>query len=72
MPKPIEEVITADDIEEFRQLVKEHGGANLTVTEAVEVAMQLLRVLQILREVVRKNSDPSEAPALRSDKPTKS
>lgn len=50
----MQRLLSSQDIEEFRWLVEEHRGVNLTVSEAVEAAEQLLRVLYIVREVARK------------------
>lgn len=55
-------LLTDTEVEEFRQLAREHAGAELTADEARSVSTQLLRVLAIIRDVALRSSNDSTSP----------
>lgn len=59
-PRPF--ILTDAEVEEFRVLVRQHAGAELTVDEARSVSGQLLRILAIVREVALGSSSASASP----------
>jgi hypothetical protein len=52
----MERILTYEDIEKFRRLVKEHRGVELTPQQAADLAEQLLQVLRIVRDVGSKQA----------------
>jgi hypothetical protein len=57
--RPLQFLLTDSEVEEFRQLAREHAGAELTADEARSVSAQLLRVLAIIRDVAQRSSNDS-------------
>jgi hypothetical protein len=61
------EFLHAEEVDEFRRFYREHTGKDLTVNEAIDLIVRLLRVLKIVREVVRKQPPtPPPPPATSS------
>ena len=55
-------LLTDSEVEEFRVLVHQHAGAELSAEEAQSVAGQIVRILAIVRETAGRGSNASAVP----------
>ena len=62
MTQPIGQFVTPKEVEEFRRIVKEARGVELTFEEALDIAERLVRVLKIVRDVAGKTPAPETRP----------
>lgn len=59
LPTSLHDLLKPEDIAEFRRIVKECTGNEITDAEAVDLIVRLTKVLGIVRDVIHDTSRPT-------------